>query len=84
MLREAREEAGQRMKIVRLGPLIEYIDRYGRAVAVPFILRPESGKRIVLTEHSEYRWVRPGDLKDYDVVPDLTKALTLFGLAKRG
>jgi 8-oxo-dGTP diphosphatase len=83
MLREAKEEAGQRMKIVRLGPLIEYLDAYGRAVAVPFVLRPEPGKKVVPTEHSEFKWVTPRELGGYEIVPDLAKALVLFGLKVR-
>ena len=80
MLREAREEAGQRMRIVKMGPLIEYLDAYGRAVAVPFILRPEPRKKVVVSEHSEFRWVTLRELGAYEIVPDLAKALVLFGL----
>ena len=81
MLREAKEESGQKMKIVSVGPLIEYLDAYGRAVAVPFVLRPSS-RRIVLSEHSEFKWIKLGETKDYDTVPDLAKALSLFGLQR--
>ena len=83
MLREAREEAGQTMKIVRGGPLIEFLDEYGRAVAVPFILRPDPRRRVVVSEHSEFRWIRLGEVPDYEIVPDLAKALALFGLTGR-
>jgi len=83
MLREAREEAGQTMKIVRGGPLIEFLDEYGRAVAVPFILRPDPRRRIVVSEHSEFRWIGLGQVPDYEIVPDLAKALALFGLTGR-
>jgi 8-oxo-dGTP diphosphatase len=82
MLREAREESGQDMKIVRVGPLIEYLDAYGRAVAVPFILRPAPRKEIVPSEHSEFKWVKPSEIGDYDIVPDLAKALFLFGMQR--
>ena len=82
MLREAREEAGQTMKIVKVGPLIEYLDAYGRAVAVPFVLKPDPKKEIVPSEHSEFRWVKLSELNDYDIVPDLAKALALFGMRR--
>jgi len=82
MLREAREESGQSMKIVKVGPLIEYLDAYGRAVAVPFILRPDLKKKIIPSEHSEFRWVRLGELRSYHIVPDLARALSLFGLTR--
>jgi 8-oxo-dGTP diphosphatase len=80
MLREAREESGQDMKIVKVGPLIEYLDAYGRAVAVPFILRPDPNKAILPSEHSEFRWVRLSEVGSYRIVPDLARALSLFRL----
>jgi ADP-ribose pyrophosphatase YjhB (NUDIX family) len=80
MLREAKEESGQSMKIVRVGPLIEYLDRYGRVVAVPFILKPEAKKEVSPTEHSEFKWVSLMEVSKYEIVPDLAKALVLFGL----
>ncbi len=83
MLREAREEAGQTMKIVKSGPLVEFLDQYGRAVAVPFILRPAPGKKIVPSEHSEFKWIKLSEVGDYDLVPDLARALSLFGLRGR-
>jgi 8-oxo-dGTP pyrophosphatase MutT (NUDIX family) len=80
MIREAKEETGLDVKIVRPGPLIEYLDRYGRAVAVPFLIESKSGK-VTLTEHSEARWIRPSAASRYRIVPDLKKALKLFDLA---
>jgi 8-oxo-dGTP diphosphatase len=82
MLREAWEESGQRMKVVKVGPLIEYLDRYGRAVAVPFVLRPDPKSKIVPSEHSEFKWIKLSEVKDYHIVPDLLKALSLFGLVR--
>lgn len=83
MEREAWEETGQRMKIVRVGPLIEYLDGYGRAVAVPFLLKPDPRRHVVLTEHSEFKWVRLRDARRFELVPDLEKALDAFGLSRR-
>jgi 8-oxo-dGTP diphosphatase len=83
MTREAMEESGLRVKIVRSGPLLEYTDEYGRAIAVPFIIRSDSG-RVSLTEHSEYRWIDPADAPKYRVVPDLLKALDAFGFLASG
>jgi 8-oxo-dGTP diphosphatase len=83
MIREAKEESGLTVRIVRAGSPIEFSDQYGRAIALPFILGSRSGK-VSLTEHSEYRWVSLEDLKNYDVVPDLTYALRAFKLERRG
>ena len=82
MLREAKEETGQKMKIVKVGHLVEYLDAYGRAVAVPFVLRPDPKKEVVPSEHSEFKWIKLSETKDYDIVPDLAKALALFGLVR--
>jgi 8-oxo-dGTP diphosphatase len=84
MLREAREESGQNMTIVKVGPLMEYLDAYGRAVAVPFMLKPEPKKVVVPVEHSEFRWVGLDELDRYEIVPDLAQALVLFGLRPGG
>lgn len=80
MLREAREESGQPMKIIKVGPLIEYMDAYGRAVAVPFMLKPDTKREITPSEHSAFKWIRLSDVANYHIVPDLAKALELFGL----
>ncbi len=68
------------MKIVKVGPLIDYLDAYGRAVAVPFGLRPNPQREVVSSEPSELRWIRLSETKDYDIVAGLAKALSLFGL----
>jgi 8-oxo-dGTP diphosphatase len=80
MHREAMEECGQSMRIVRVGPLIEYLDEYGRAVAVPFVLKPDPKKEILLSEHSEFKWVSLKKVPRRGLVPDLAKALVAFRL----
>ena len=64
------------------GPLIEFLDVYGRAVAVPFILRPDMNAEVVPSEHAEFRWIRLGEVNEYDIVPDLKMSLSLFGLRR--
>ena len=78
MVREAKEESGLDVKIVRSGPLLEFTDDYGRAIAVPFVIESDSGQ-VSVTEHSEYRWIEPADVTRYRAVPDLMKALYAFG-----
>lgn len=79
ILREAREETGLAVELVETGRLIEYSDGYGRSIAVPFLLSSDS-EDIVLSEHSEFRWVEPRDLRLYSMVPALEEALEVFGL----
>ncbi|MDA4121645.1 MAG: NUDIX hydrolase [Thaumarchaeota archaeon] len=85
MIREAREESGLDVKILRPGPLLDYTDLYGRAISVPFMIRSDSGT-VSLTEHSESKWIRPEEISNYRAVPDLLLALEAFGLpgAKSG
>lgn len=79
MSREALEESGLKVKVVKLGSLIEYRDRYGRSVAVPFLLATRS-ERVTLSEHSESRWVSPEEARKLRTVPALRLALAEFGL----
>ena len=78
MMREAKEESGLNVTIVRSGPLLEYTDEYGRAISVPFVIRSDSG-RVSLTEHSEFKWVDPATVPTYRAVPDMLLALRAFG-----
>jgi len=82
MVREAREESGLDVELVKTGSLIEYSDSYGRSIAVPFLLRSKSD-RVVVSEHSEYRWVPSGSLGRYRKVPALDEALVIFGVRTR-
>jgi 8-oxo-dGTP diphosphatase len=82
MTREAKEESGLDVELVKPGRLIEYSDRYGRAIAVPFLLSCRSD-RVVLSEHSESRWVVPAVLSRYRKVPAMTEALLIFGLGSK-
>ena len=79
MTREAKEESGLDVEIVRSASVLEYSDEYGRSVAVPYLLRSRS-HRVVLSEHSECRWVAPRDLARYRKVPEIEKMLVQFGL----
>jgi len=82
MIREAKEESGLDVRIVRSGPLMEYTDEYGEAISVPFVIRSDKG-RVILSEHSEFRWVRPTLVSRFRAVPDLMMALDAFGFKSR-
>ena len=79
MTREAKEESGLDVELVKTGRLIEYSDRYGRSIAVPFLLNSGSD-RVVVSEHSGYRWVSPSAVARYRKVPALDQVLRIFGL----
>lgn len=79
--REAKEESGLDVKIKRHGRVFEYIDNYGRAVGLPYLLQSNS-ERVKLSEHTDYRWVSLDELKNYDCVPEIRKALLSLRLIR--
>jgi 8-oxo-dGTP pyrophosphatase MutT (NUDIX family) len=81
MAREAKEESGLDVEIVKAGRLIEYSDQYGMSIELPFLLRSRSGN-VRVSEHSEFRWVSPKALRRYRRVPGLDEAMQAFGLSQ--
>lgn len=79
MAREAKEESGLDVELVKSGRVIEYSDRYGRSIEIPFLLSSESEK-VVVSEHSAFRWVPPQTLGRYRRVAGMDEALVAFGL----
>lgn len=81
ILREAREETGLNVRIKRHGAVFEYFDKYGRAVGIPFLLQADSS-RVALSEHTDYKWVSLHELKDYNCVPEMKRALVALKLIR--
>ncbi len=81
ILREAREETGLDVRIKGHGPVFEYLDKYGRAVGLPFLLQADSS-RVALSEHTDYKWVSLNELKEYNCVPEIRRALFALKLVR--
>jgi len=81
MLREAKEEIGVEIKIIKSGKVFEIHEKDRRCIVLPYLLTADS-KKIKLTEHIEFKWVSPNELKNFNCVPDLVEASKLFGLIK--
>lgn len=81
ILREAREETGLDVRIKSHGAVFEYLDRYGRAVGIPFLLQADSS-RVALSEHTDYKWVSLQELKDSNCVPEIRRALVALKLIR--
>lgn len=81
MLREAKEELGIDVEIVKNGKVFEMLERDRRCIVLPYLLSADS-PAIKLTEYVEYKWVAPDELKKFNCVPDLIEASKLFGLLK--
>jgi 8-oxo-dGTP diphosphatase len=82
MIREAREETGLKVKIVKSGRVFEFNDHYGRAIGLPYLLASDS-EMVTLTEHVEFLWVRPEKISEYNCVPEIGILLQRFPLSGR-
>ena len=80
MLREAKEECGLDVTIKKTGPVYEFIDEYGRAISIPFLLESFSDRVRLSEEHVDYKWVEPRELGNYNCVRDLLENVKIFGL----
>ena len=81
ILREAKEETGLKIKILKSGKSYEIRDKYGRWIVIPFLCQGNTDKvKIKPDEHSEYKWILPEEAKDHNCVPDIKEDLKLFGL----
>ena len=83
-LKEVSEELGIKANIINIITLGNPFESFDIAINKTWIVFPllfELNKEpeIVLDwEHTEYKWIEPSQLKEYDVVPDLEKSYFTF------
>jgi PncC family amidohydrolase len=66
------------LKLVKKGEPLEVIDKNlnRRWIVHPFLFHVKAPDKIKIDwEHTESRWIKPSELKKYDTVPGLAKAL---------
>ncbi|MCK4927261.1 MAG: NUDIX domain-containing protein [Candidatus Aenigmarchaeota archaeon] len=81
VLREVKEETGLDGRIVKAGEIIDVSDEFGRWIVIPFLVSVDSDDvRIDENEHTEFRWVSPADVDDFDCVVGTRKDLVVLGL----
>jgi 8-oxo-dGTP diphosphatase len=80
MIREAKEELGIDVKILKSGKVFEIFDEYGRQIGIPFILESDSKEIKLSFEHTEYKWINPKKLRNYRCAPDIIEAAKVLGL----
>lgn len=80
MIREAKEEIGLDVKIKKAGKVYEYLDEYGRAIAIPFLLESGSNEVKLSHEHTEFRWIEPSQISKFKIGIDAIEDVKLFGL----
>ena len=67
------------LKLVKKGKPLEVIDKdlNRKWIVHPFLFHVRSPEKIRTDwEHTEVKWIKPGELKKYETVPGLAKALT--------
>ncbi len=73
--KEIREETGTEGKLIRKGKIIHVKDNEGEWFVHPFLFEIKSGNIRIDWEHTDYRWIKPEEIKNYDTVPILKEAL---------
>ena len=84
-LTEVKEETGMDVRIVREGEVIDIRDTCGEKKRIwrihPFLAEvsdEDAAKMRIDWEHTEYRWVEPEELKEYQTVPALGEVVKLL------
>lgn len=87
-IKEIKEEVGIEKKdllLVKKEDVIKFTDLYGDKlyewIVYPFLFHiKDRGKIQIDWEHTEFRWVKPSELKKYDTVPRFKEiVLKIFG-----
>ena len=77
-LKEIREETGlgaDEVELVRQGEPLHVQDGAHTWVVHPFLFRSSTDKIAIDWEHTEFRWIKPEELGDFDFVVFLDQAL---------
>jgi hypothetical protein len=75
-LREELEIEENNILSIRLGERYKLIDKGKTWIVHPVLVKLKSWPEIKLDwEHVEYKWIKPGELKKFDIVPKLDESL---------
>jgi nicotinamide-nucleotide amidase len=77
-MREETELYKKDLKLIKQGKPLEVIDRNlnRKWIVHPFLFHVKAPEKIKTDwEHTEIKWIKPGELKKYETVPGLAKAL---------
>jgi 8-oxo-dGTP diphosphatase len=76
VLREVKEETGLDGKITKTGRIFETSGKYGIWINCPFLIQVDSDKvKIDKKEHSEYLWIYPKDIINFNIVEGVEQDL---------
>lgn len=80
ILEELREEIGageDRIVSMKACGVYEFRDRGNTWIVHPVLVELADSRIKLDWEHTEYRWIRPEEMKDYDTVPHLEDGLKI-------
>jgi 8-oxo-dGTP pyrophosphatase MutT (NUDIX family) len=78
--KKAAEETGLEAKITKSGHQFEVNDEYGVWLINPFLLSSTSTDVKLEKSHTDYQWIKPNQLQDFNCVKDLDKNLEALGI----
>lgn len=81
--KEMEEEAGLKkddVKLIKEAKVMEFYDEEERKEwrVHPFLFETEKEEISIDWEHTEYRWIEPKKIKEYDTVPKLKEVITML------
>ena len=81
-LREIIEETGLKGTMLKKGKILRIEDKKKGKIWIVsvFLCKVNSSKVKLCRENSEYKWINPNELKNYETVPGLEKDLKALGL----
>lgn len=81
-LREIKEETGLDVKIIKIGKIIEVVDKKNdkRWVIAVYLCETNKVDVKLCNENTDFKWVSLDELNNYSFVPGLTKDLKSLGL----
>lgn len=81
VLREVKEETGLDGEIISSGKIFEIADQWGRWIIAPYLISVDSDKvKIDPSEHSEYHWIYPKEIENFDAVKGVAEDLKAVGI----
>lgn len=83
VLREVEEETGLKCEIIKELPFLHKRDKKYESLCHVYLIQAPSDKVKLSPEHSEYKWVRPEEVKDMPLVLFAELLLEYFGHAEK-
>jgi ADP-ribose pyrophosphatase YjhB (NUDIX family) len=77
--KQVKSETGLEVKLVNVGKVFEVNDEYGKWLIHPFRFEPITREVKVDQDHTDFRWITPEQLGNFECVKDLDKNMLALG-----